>query len=66
MPTDVFLLVHCMADSLRSCLMPEGFSAISGSLAGGILGFGAAAWIVLLDTSHDLATVLVLLFLLFL
>ena len=33
---------------LRRCLMPGGLlSAISGILAGGILGFGAAVWIVL-------------------
>ena len=52
MPTDVFLsnsLHSC--PSLRRCLMPGGLlSAISGILAGGILGFGAAEWIVLLDT----------------
>ena len=52
MPTDVFLfnsLHGCI--SLRRCLMPGGLlSAISGILAGGILGFGAAEWCVLLDT----------------
>ena len=52
MPTDVLLfnsLHGCI--SLRRCLMPGGLlSAISGILAGGILGFGAAEWIVLLDT----------------
>ena len=36
--------------------MPGGLlSAISGILAGGILGFGAAEWIVLLTPSQDLA-----------
>ena len=43
-------LIHCMA-LLRRCLMPGGLlGAISGILAGGILGFGAAECIVLLDT----------------
>ena len=52
MPTDV-LLSNSLHDfpSLRRCLMPGGLlSAISGILAGGILGFGAAEWSVLLDT----------------
>ena len=45
-------LIHCMAALLlQRCLMPGGLlGAISGILAGGILGFGAAEWIVLLDT----------------
>ena len=51
-PTDV-LLSNSLHDcpSLRRCLMPGGLlSAISGILAGGILGFGAAEWFVLLNT----------------
>ena len=37
--------------SWLGCLMPGGLlSAISGILAGGILGFGAAEWFVFLDT----------------
>ena len=59
MPTDVLLsnsLHGCMY--LRRCLMPGGLlSAISGILAGGILGFGAAEWFVLLDTFARSCTV---------
>ena len=57
-------LIHCMTVLLRRCLMPGGLlGAISGILAGGILGFGAAEWIVLLTPSHDLAPCFCVLFL---
>ena len=54
-----FSLIHCTAAcELRRCLMPGGLlSAISGILAGGILGFGAAEWFVLLDTFARSCTV---------
>ena len=51
-----FLLIHCMADSLRSCLMPEGFSARSpGSWQGGSWVSALLSGLFCLTPSQDLA-----------